>query len=159
MRKRFSQALGSFLRRRAAATDETAASQDQLQQTMTMWQRIFPLIAQDLLQFFRQNHYSEWTSAFAGLMAEYLQEVMNWEDFAQMYQNQPVRLVLATSNLAFHHPRALKPYTFHVARLLLCWRSSKHSRKWQRKMVSYLMYKTVRCAVAPEVVIMTRSLT
>lgn len=112
MPKRFLQALRSVLGR-----DETAAAQDRLQEAIIKLKRELPLVGEDIPQLFQQNHYTEWTSAFASLMTEDLQNVTKWEDFAQEYQNQPVRFVLATCDLAWDSPRAVNPNIFPVARL------------------------------------------
>ena len=95
MRNRFSQAVCSVLRR-----GNTAASHDRLQETIVKLTRKFPSVGKDLLRLFQQNDYMEWTSAFASLTTKCLQEVMEWEDLAQVCQNQPVSLVLTTSDLA-----------------------------------------------------------
>lgn len=149
MRKRVSRALRSVLRR-----GETAVSHDRLQQTMIRLKRDFPSMGNELLQLFKQNHYTEWTSAFADLSDACLQEVMKEEEtqVAQKCQNQPVSLVLTMSNLARDSQRTLMPHLFLSARLRRRWRSQKHSRSWRKKMVFYHIHRTVRCAVALAVI-------
>lgn len=91
MRKRVAQAFRSVLRR-----GQTADSQDRLQQTIIKLKRELPFIGEGLLQFFQQNHYTEWTSALADLMAECLEDVMELGEIAHMDQMDAVSLVFCT---------------------------------------------------------------
>jgi hypothetical protein len=60
---------------------------------MTKLQRDFRVVGQELLRLFQQNHYTEWTSAFANLTAESLAEAMTFKEFVEVNRAGAVSLV------------------------------------------------------------------
>lgn len=103
MRKRLSQALQSVLGRGETA----AASQDRLQQSIIQLTRNFPSSGEDLWQFFKENHYTERTAAFADETRGYL-EAANKEYVAKhLNERQVVSLLLGTSRLAWDSQQKL----------------------------------------------------